>query len=337
MVKTLTLLKYTGCLSIFLLLSACSNPGTKKTAQIEKLDPALSAILDENPESDIIAEGFVWCEGPVWLAASKKLIFSDVPKNIIYSWSEAAGLQKYLEPSGYTGAVPREGEMGSNGLALSIDNQLLLCQHGDRKVAVMNAPLTDPRPTFITLADNVDGKKFNSPNDLAVRNNGDIYFTDPPYGLMGLDDDPAKETPFNGVYRISKGKVTLLIDTLTKPNGIAFLPGGKTFIIGNSDNAKPIWYAFDIDDQDSIRNARIFYNPVAEYKKYGRGPDGLKVDKAGNVFASGPGGIMIFNQNGKVLGKILLEGRVSNCALADDDKTLFVTNEDRVVRIKLKK
>ncbi|MCC6282831.1 MAG: SMP-30/gluconolactonase/LRE family protein [Saprospiraceae bacterium] len=322
----------------FLLLSlGCARPHTGKIVQVEILDPAVKNILDEQVEIEVIVTGFVWTEGPLWLAESKTLIFSDVPNNVIHSWSEAGGVKKYLEPSGYTGAVPRGGETGSNGLALSLENTLLLCQHGDRRVAAMDAPLSAPRPAFITLAGQFEGKKFNSPNDVAVRNNGDLYFTDPPYGLMGLDKDSTKETPVNGVYRISKGTVTLLVDSLSKPNGIAFLPDGKTFIVANSDGAKPIWYAFDVNEQDSVYNARIFYDATEAFKKEGGGPDGLKVDKKGNVFATGPGGIWIFNASGKVLGKIKLEGRVSNCALDTEERTLFVTNADRVLRIKLKK
>ena len=324
-------------LSIFILLSGCGSSDTNDTlGHIEKLDSALSQIIDDKAKIEIVAEGFAWCEGPLWLDESKKLIFSDVPKNIIHSWSEEAGLKTYLTPSGYTGSQPKAGEMGSNGLALSLDNKLLVCQHGDRRVAVMDASLYDPNPRFITLADNIGGKKFNSPNDLAVRSNGDIYFTDPPYGLPGLNSDTAKEIHFNGVYRISKGKVSLLIDTLTYPNGIAFMPNGNTFIVGNSDAEKPVWYAFDIDEKDSIVNARIFYDATKEFKDEGGGPDGLKIDKAGNVFATGPGGIWIFNRDGRVLGKIKLKGGVSNCALTEDEKTLFVTNGNKIIRVKLR-
>ena len=330
-------MKTINYLCIVMLLSGCRYPETSLPCRVEKLDAALSNIMDDNPEIDVVATGFDWSEGPLWLADSKTLIFSDVPNNVIYSWTEEGGVKKYLEPSGYTGSVPREGEKGSNGLALSNDNRLLLCQHGDRKVVAMDASLADPHPIYITLADNFGGKKFNSPNDVAVRNNGDLYFTDPPYGLLGLDKDSTKETPVNGVYRISKGAVTLLVDSLTKPNGIAFLPDGKTFIVANSDGAKPIWYAFDVNEQDAVYNARIFYDATEDFKKEGGGPDGLKVDKNGNVFATGPGGIWIFDRRGKVLGKIKLEGRVSNCAFADDGKTLFVTNANRVLRIKLRK
>lgn len=330
-------MKISNYLCLLLLLCGCTRLNNIQPAHLEILDPSLARFIDENPKSDILATGFTWSEGPLWLAASKTLLFTDVPNNAIHSWSEKAGLKTWLTPSGYTGSAPGKGETGANGLALSQDGKLLLCQHGDRRVAVMDAPLDDPMPNFITLADNIDGKKFSSPNDVAVRNNGDLYFTDPPYGLHDRDNDPRKETPYNGVYRFSKGKVSLLIDTLTKPNGIAFFPDGKTFIVANSDPAKPIWYAFDVDDRDSVYNARIFYDATEAYKKEPGNPDGLKVDKNGNVFATGPGGIWIFNAQGKVLGKIKLQGGVSNCAFDDQEKTLFVTNGDKVLRIKLKK
>ncbi len=320
-------------LSLLIFLYACSS---SQDLKVERLDAGLDVIIDKNPGIKIIASGFIWSEGPLWLAGQKTLLFSDVPNNIIYSWSEKGGLSKYLTPSGYTGTKPREGEKGSNGLALSADGRLLICQHGNRAVAVMNSSLSNPIPAYSILADNFDGKKLNSPNDLVLRSNGDIYFTDPPYGLPGLDKDSAKEIPFNGVYKISKGKTVLLVDTISKPNGIAFLPNHKTFIVANSDAQKPIWYAFDIDDHDSVYNARIFYDATKEFKLEGGGPDGLKVDRNGNVFATGPGGIWIFNRTGKVLGKIKIKGAVSNCALADDEKTLFVTNGMNVLRIKLR-
>ena len=260
MVRNLIARKSIGWLIILILLLGCSNSDSGNIGHIEKLDSALSSIIDKKAKIEIIAEGFDWCEGPLWLEESKTLLFSNVPKNIIHLWSEEAGLKEYLTPSEYTGSQPRAGEMGSNGLALSLDNKLLICQHGDRRVAVMDVYLNDPNHRFIALADNIGGKKFNSPNDLAVRSNGDIYFTDPPYGLPGLNSDTANEIHFNGVYRISKGKVSLLIDTLTYPNGIAFMPNGNTFIVSNLDAEKPFWYAFDIDEKDSIVNARIFYD-----------------------------------------------------------------------------
>jgi gluconolactonase len=202
----------------------------------------------------------------------------------------------------------------------------------------MDAPVSKPAPAFITIADRYEGKRFSSPNDVAVRSNGDMFFTDPPYGLPQQENDPTKELAFQGVYKVAKnGEVTLLIDSLTRPNGIAFLPGEKTFIVANSDPGKAIWYAFDLDENDSVTNARIFYDATAMVNEENKGlPDGFKVDRKGNVFASGPGGIWIFNQEGKVLGKIRIPEPSSNCALADDDRTLYTTSNMYLCRIQLR-
>lgn len=328
-----------GVLLSITILTACQTKEMKTIGSIERIDPALDVIVDPNVQPEIIAEGFDWSEGPLWLAETRTLIFSDVPKNIVHQWTEEKGLSTYLTPSGYTSSVSRGGEMGSNGLTLSMDGKLVLCQHGDRKVAIMDAPLNDPKPNFITVSDNIDGKKLSSPNDVISRSNGDFFFTDPPYGLPQQADDPTKETPFNGVYKVSGGKTTLLVDSLTRPNGIAFLPGEKTFIVANSDPDKAAWYAFDLGENDSIMNARIFYDATAESKAGERGlPDGLRVDKQGNIFATGPGGVWIFNSAGKVIGKIkFTEVPTSNCAFSDDEKTLFITADNLVVRVKLRK
>ena len=329
--------KLLSALALLTVLSACKNNEMRTIGTIERIDPALDAIISPSAKPEIIAEGFEWSEGPLWLEETKTLIFSDVPKNTIHQWSEEKGLSVYLTPSGYTSSVPRGGEMGSNGLTLTPDGKLVLCQHGDRRVAYMNAPVNDPKPDFITLADNIDGKKLSSPNDAVVRSNGDVFFTDPPYGLPSQsDDDPAKEAPHNGVYKASNGKTTLLVDSLTRPNGIAFLPGEKTFIVANSDSKKAIWYAFDLAENDSVTNARIFYDATEDAKKERGLPDGFKVDKQGNIFASGPGGVWIFNQEGKVLGKIKIPEATSNCALSADEKTLYLTADMYVLRVKLR-
>lgn len=322
---------------MFLFLAACTSKETGPIGTVERLDPALDAILQRSAQPEVIASGFAWSEGPLWLEETQTLLFSDVPKNIIHQWSEGKGVSVYLTPSGYTGQTPRGGEMGSNGLTLSLDGKLVLCQHGDRRVAMMAAPLDNPQPNFVTLADTVHGKKLSSPNDAVYRSNGDLYFTDPPYGLLTqADTDSAKETPINGVYRMSHGKTTVVADSLTRPNGIAFLPGGQTFIVANSDSKKAIWYAFDIAENDSIVNARIFYDATREAASEQGLPDGLKVDKQGNIFASGPGGLWIFNSAGKVLGKIKMPVPVSNCALTGDEKTLFMTADMHVVRVHLR-
>jgi gluconolactonase len=321
--------------------SAQDQP-TESTSQpvavgsIERIDKSLDAIMHQDAKIEIIAKGFDWSEGPLWVADHKMLLFSDVPKNTIYKWTEAGGVQVYLTPSGYMGKDAYSREPGSNGLTLQ-NGKLIICQHGERRIASMNASLTDPKPVFTTIAGQYDGKKLNSPNDAVCRSNGDIFFTDPPYGLPRQENSPTKETPFQGVYKVSKdGKVKLLVDSITRPNGIAFLPGEKTFIVSNSDPAKALWYAFDLDGKDNVTNARIFYS-AQEFSGKAKGlPDGMKVDKQGNIFASGPGGIWIFNKEGKLLGKIKLQEATSNCTLADDDKTLYLTSDMNIVRVKMR-
>jgi gluconolactonase len=325
---------YVAVLTLFII--SCKTKEEKNVGAIERIDPELNNIIKEDAKVEVIAEGFDWSEGPVWVDQYKMLLFSDVPKNIIHKWTEEKGLETYLTPSGFTGEKSLSKEPGSNGLTLK-DGKLILCQHGDRRIAMMDAPLDAPKPNFISVADRYDGKRFNSPNDACVRSNGDVFFTDPPYGLPNQEKDSTKETPWQGVYKVSTdGKVSLLVDSLTRPNGIAFLPGEKTFIVANSDPAKAIWYAFDLAENDSVTNARIFFNATSFTQTEKGLPDGFKVDKQGHIFASGPGGVWIFNADGKVLGKIKITEATSNIALADDDKTLYTTSDMYVLRIKLR-
>jgi len=328
---------------VFGMLS-CNNSSNTKTAAmnyktigtIERTDPALDNILSPDTKAEIIAEGFDWSEGPLWIESEKMLLFSDVPQNIVYKWTQEKGKEIYLAPSGYTDSIKRAGEMGSNGLLLDPNGDLVLCQHGNRQMARMNAPLSNPKPSFISIANSYKGKKFNSPNDAVYNRNGELFFTDPPYGLEKQLEDPKKEIPFQGVYKVKRnGEVVLLTDTLTRPNGIAFLPGEKTLIVANSDPEKPIWYAFDIAN-DSLTNARIFHSAAGGDTSLKGLPDGFKIDKNGNVFATGPGGVWIFNKKGKLLGKIKVPDATSNCAFSPDEKTLYVTNDMYVLRIKLK-
>ena len=327
------------------ILLACNNEQKDKTNEvnnikigiIERLDPSLDNIIDPKAQAEIISEGYEWSEGPVWIESQKMLLFSDVPRDTIFKWTEEKRKEVYLTPSGYTDTVKRGGEMGSNGLILDKDGNLVLCQHGNRQMAKMDAPLDKPEPKYIPIADNYKGKKFNSPNDAVYNSAGELFFTDPPYGLEKSMDDPKKEIPFQGVYKVkTSGEVVLVTDSLTRPNGIAFLPGEKTLIVANSDPDKPNWYAFDIGDNDTFTNARIFYSTAGQGKGENGLPDGLKVDKNGNVFATGPGGIWIFNKEAKLLGKIKLPDATSNCALTADEKTLFITNDMYVLRIKMR-
>ena len=319
----------------FCLLVACS-PKEKAFETIERLDPALDAILSKDAKVEIIGEGFDWSEGPLWVTSKNMLLFSDVPRNTIYKWTADRGIEKYLTPSGFTGDSTRSKEPGSNGLLLDEEENLVLCQHGNRQLAVMNAAIDSPKAEFLTIADRYKGKRFSSPND-AVFYNYNFYFTDPPYGLPNQAEDSTKEIPFNGVYMVpAEGEIKLIVDSLTRPNGLAFLPNQKTLIVANSDPDKAIWYAFDLTENDSVSSARIFYDATALTKTEKGLPDGLKIDSNGNIFATGPGGVWIFNSTSKLLGKIKLPEATSNCALADDDKTLYVTCDMYILKIRLR-
>lgn len=304
---------------------------------IERFDASLNKIIKKNAVAEIIAEGFEWSEGPLWLEKQNMLLFSDIPVNTIYKWTEASGKEVYLNPSGYTGVAPRGGETGSNGLLLNKDGKLVMCQHGNRQIAMMNADVSIPKPYFTTIAGTYQSKKFNSPNDAVYKSNGDIFFTDPPYGLEKNMDDPLKEISFQGVYRATtSGEIKLLTDTITRPNGIAFMPGEKKLLIGNSDGDKPYIYAYDIGANDTLMGCKIFCNGAALPVEEKSGFDGIKVDRNGNVFASGPGGIWVLDKEGKILGLIKIPGRTSNCAFSPDEKTLYITADMYVLRVKMR-
>jgi gluconolactonase len=326
----------------FLLLTVFSCKTTselKTTGSIERLDPSLDAIISPDAKVEILSEGYKWSEGPVWIESEKMLLFSDVPQNTIFKWTEKSGAEIFLTPSGYTGSTPSAShEPGSNGLTLDNNGKLILCQHGDRRIARLESPYNDVKPNFVTVADKWNGKRFNSPNDVVVRKNGDIFFTDPPYGLPKQENDSTREIYFQGVYKVSNdGTVSMLVDSLTRPNGVAFTPDEKIIIIANSDPGKARWYAYQLNEKDSIVSGKILFDATENCKNGEKGlPDGLRIDKQGNIFASGPGGIWIFNKDGKNIGKIKLTEPTANCALADDDKTLYITSNMNLLRVKLR-
>lgn len=334
--------KIASPLILILIMAACTNNENKEPktearktfGSIERIDPELDQLLSSDTRVEIIAEGHDWTEGPLWVESENMLLFSDIPPNKIFKWTEAEGESLYLTPSGYTGTLPRGGEPGSNGLLLNKDGRLVLCQHGDRQMALMDADLKNPAPRFISLASQYQGRKLNSPNDAVYRSNGDLFFTDPPYGLA---NDSLKELPFQGVFKLSNGSVSLLTDSITRPNGIAFMNNEKTLIVANSDPEKAIWYLYDLGENDRLENPRQLYNATPESKAGDPGlPDGLKVDHSGRLFATGPGGVWIFNAGGKLIGKIRVPGPCSNIALADKDKTVYITADMYVLRVKLK-
>ena len=317
--------------------SPMSQTPLTTTGSIEKLDDALDQIIKPGAKIEILAKGFTWSEGPLWLPNENKLIFSDIPPNTIYQWTEKAGLEEYIKPSGYTGNTPRGGEVGSNGLILDKEGRLVLCQHGDRRMARMDAPLNAPAPNYITIADRYEGKRLNSPNDAVYKSNGDLYFTDPPYGLEKNMDDPAKELPYQGVYRVTPdGKVYLVTKELSRPNGLAFSPDEKILYVANSDPERAIWMAYDVQPDGNLTNGRVFFDATAMLQKAPGSPDGLKITKEGILFATGPGGVLVFSPDGKHLGTIKTGQATANCTFNPDQTVLYITAHMYLMRVKLK-
>ena len=266
----------------------------------------------------------------MWNRKENYLLFSDIPANAIIKWKAGDGMKQYLKPSGYTGSAPFEGrEPGSNGLTYDAAGRLVLCEHGDRRVARLEK---DGSKT--TLADRYDGHRLNSPNDLAFKSNGDLYFTDPAYGLPKTFDDPRRELPFCGVYRLSKdGKVTLLTKALQAPNGIAFSPDEKRLYV--SDSAQGLWMVYEVEPDGTLDGGRVFFDAKPWTKTRKGAPDGLKVDRQGNLFASGPEGVYVFAADGTHLGTIETGVPTANCAWGDDGSTLYITANTAVYRIRL--
>jgi gluconolactonase len=300
---------------------------------IERLDPAIDALIPKNARIEKLADGFDWAEGPVWRAKDRSLVFSDVPKNVIYQWRDGSGLTVFMRPSGFTGPNPPGRELGSNGLTLDRTGAVIMADHGNRQIARVNEPLF----TKTTIADRFESKRFNSPNDVIVRSNGDVYFTDPPFGLRGLDKDPAKELPYSGVFRATPaGDVKLLTSELAFPNGIAFSPDEKTLYVSNATLEQPIWMAYDVAADGTLSRGRTFFDGKHLLKRPERSsvPDGMRVDIHGNVFATGLGGVNVLSPTGKHLGTIVT-GPVANCAFGDDGSTLYITAGNQLLRIRL--
>jgi gluconolactonase len=297
---------------------------------IEVLDPAFENLLDPSEKIEVLTTGFQWSEGPVWMKSEGYLLFSDVPNNKIHKWDPKTGHSVFMDPSGHEGKSS-EKEPGSNGLMQDAEGRLIVCDHGNRRVYRVEQ---DGSKT--TLADRYEGKRFNSPNDLVINSKGDIYFTDPPYGLR---DKTKREIDFNGVYRLTPdGKVTLLTRELERPNGIALSPDEKTLYVAQSHRPAPIFQAYAIkEDGTTDAQGKTLYNSIKYAEAGDPGmPDGMCVDVNGNLWATGPGGVLIISPEGKLLGRILMGKNTANCAFGDDGSTLFMTSSDRVCRVKTK-
>ncbi|MCM3879648.1 MAG: SMP-30/gluconolactonase/LRE family protein [Vicinamibacterales bacterium] len=295
---------------------------------IVRLDPALDALLPVDARVEKLAGGFAFTEGPIWRPEGV-LWFSDVIGNVTREWSPNGTVKELLRPGGYDGHhLPAGGFVGPNGATASTDGTVVMCQHGNRRVVRIDRNLR-----VSTVVDQFEGRKLNSPNDVVYRSDGSLYFTDPPYGLPLADDDPSKELPFNGVFRLQDGKLTLLIDDMTRPNGLAFSPDEKTLYVANSDDKHRVWRRYDVSTDGSVRNGRVFADVTAAPDE--GLPDGMKIDSQGNLWATGPGGVWIFTPEGKHLGTIKPPEQPANCAWGDADwKTLYITAVTGLYRVR---
>jgi len=304
---------------------------------IEILDAEANNLIDSNATIEELGSGYKWAEGPVYIKDSGYVLFSDIPNNRIMKWKEGSGVIEYLMPSGHTYAEVKRVEPGSNGLLLNSKGQLVLCQHGDRRLARMDAPLSSPAPMFVTVVDRYNGKRLNSPNDAVYAKNGDLYFTDPPYGLDKRLDDTAKQLDFQGVYRLKpNGQLDLLTKDIKFPNGIALSPDEKVLYLSNSDSSNMQWIRCELDAKGLIKTSAAFYEPKQYNNTDAGNPDGMKVNTQGYIFAAGPKGIWIFNTAGKPIARIYTGQKTANCAFSPDEKTLFITASTYLMRVKLK-
>lgn len=335
-------MKQTHWLAI-LALTACSSPKIQEESvakfqtigSIERLDSAINPLIPADAQIEILASGFEWAEGPLWLEDQKALIFTDVPTNKVWKWTEQDSLSLYLEPSGFLGDRTDKNEPGANGLTLDASGNLILCQHGERQIGKMLAPTNSPKAEYEALATGFEGKRLNSPNDLVYNSKGQLFFTDPPYGMDPWD---TKELDFQGVYRLDiDGSLALLVDSLSRPNGIAFSPDQTKLYIAQSDPEKARYYEFSLDENGNVTSGKILLDVTALQNESKKGlPDGLKVHSNGTLFASGPGGILVISPEGMHLGTILTENGTANCAFDLGEDYLYMTADSYLMRVKLK-
>ena len=332
-------------LSFFLLsiLSCVNNTDQENYTRLTRgnvqiFDESAKIFVNEDSRIELLADSLFLSEGPLWIESLNSLLFTQVASNKVFKWNENDGLSVYLDPSGYTGIVPAEpdGLVGSNGMVLNSNGDLILAQHGDRRVAKL-IDWDNETPEFETLAGRYNDKLFNSPNDLVYADNGDLYFTDPPYGfgLEKLLTSELKEQPVNGVYKLTNsGEVVLLVEDILLPNGIAISNDNKTLYVNSSDVEYPIITKFDITE-NGLENRDIFFDGTELIKSSEGWFDGLKVHSSGNIFSTGPGGVLILTPEGKHLATIGTTSNALNCAFGNNEEYLYITAFDYLARVKL--
>lgn len=325
--------------SISLATGACMNSQSAPQSnypvigQLQRQTAAFDALVPPDARIEKLGEGYGWSEGPVWIDDGDYLLFSDVPGNRMHRWSAADGVTVFLDPSGYDGPPSKDfREPGTNGLIRGPGNTILAADHGNRAIARID--LATKKKSF--LATHYQGKRFNSPNDLVRTSGGTIYFTDPPYGLEGMNDSPLKELPHNGVYRLDPdGTVTLLVDDLTFPNGVILSPDEKTLYVAQSDPKRAIIMAYTLDGSGGISSGRLFADMTSLVGQDRPGlPDGMAMDKKGNLFSTGPGGVLVFAPDGTHLGTIVTGTGIANCKFGEDGRTLFLTSHNMLARVR---
>ncbi|WP_437395351.1 SMP-30/gluconolactonase/LRE family protein [Flagellimonas lutimaris] len=306
----------------------------KTTGNLVVLDDAFFDYVEENAKIEVLAEGFIWSEGPVWVKEGDFLLFSDVPQNTIFKWKDGEGLSEFLKPSGYTGVLPYSNEPGSNGLIINNDGELVACEHGDRRISKM--PLVGGGK--FTLADTWMGKRFNSPNDVVQASNGTYYFTDPPYGLPKQENSETREIDAFGVFKIApNGNVDMVVSNLTRPNGLALSPDEKILYVNQSDSNAPYIMAYNIDEDGSLDKGHIFFDATSLLESGLVGSlDGIKVAQDGTLFSTGPSGLLVITPEGKLLGRIETGQRTANCAWGEDGSVLYMTADNYLMKIQTK-
>ncbi|MCD2324037.1 SMP-30/gluconolactonase/LRE family protein [Sphingomonas sp. IC-56] len=316
-------------------LAARAHAYAPQAPAVQRFDPELDRILATDAKVEVIASGYRWTEGPVWVRDGGYLLFSDVPANIVHRWQPGRGAAPFLQPSGLVGPIPAAiREAGANGLAIDAQGRLVMADSGTRAIARVD--LKTKRKTI--LADRYAGKRFNSCNDVVIARSGAIYFTDPPYGLAEGDTSPLKEMKANGVYRLATdGRVTQLDGSLTRPNGIGLSPDERTLYVAQSDEQRPVLLAYPLDAQGRASPPRVLVDFRQDVVAGLPGlPDGMEVAASGHLFASGPGGIHVLAPDGRRLGLISTGKAAANCNFGEDGRTLFITSSDSVVRVRLK-